>query len=162
MCVLSCTGKHSLDLRARFRRKIEKNILFCKLHVVFRSICRLGNLFRFKESLEKKILSGIVYGYSCSNCKVTYYGKTFRRFLTRASAFMRTWSQTGKRIRNAEESAIFDDLWPCGYPLNFDDFDILAFDSNKFKLLFKEGLLSKCCNPVLNRKIKQFLLSLLD
>ena len=150
MCVLSCTGKHSLDLRARFRRKIEKNILFCKLHVVF------------KESLEKKILSGIVYGYSYSNCKVTYYGKTFRRFLTRASALMRIWSQTGKRIRNAEESAIFDDLWPCGYPFNFDDFDILAFDSNKFKLLFKEGLLSKCCNPVLNRKIKQFLLSLLN
>ena len=54
VCVLPYTGKSSLDLRTRLRRTIEKNIPFCKLNVVFRSICRLGNLFRFKYSLEKK------------------------------------------------------------------------------------------------------------
>ena len=54
VCVLPYTGKSSLDLRTRLRRTIEKNIPFCKLNVVFRSTCRLGNLFRFKYSLEKK------------------------------------------------------------------------------------------------------------
>ena len=77
VCVLPYTGKSSLDLRARLRCTIEKNILLCKLNVVFRSTCRLRNLFRFKDSLDEKILSGIVYPYSCSSCKVIYCGKTF-------------------------------------------------------------------------------------
>ena len=43
VCVLPYTGKSSLDLRARLRRTIEKNIPFCKLNVVFRSTYGLGN-----------------------------------------------------------------------------------------------------------------------
>ena len=54
--VLPYTGKSSLDLRTCLRRKIGKNIPFCKLNVVFRSTCRLGNLFRFKDPLEKNTL----------------------------------------------------------------------------------------------------------
>ena len=53
VCVLPCTEKSSLDLRASLRRTIEKNIPFCKLNVVFRSTCRLGNLFKFNHSFEK-------------------------------------------------------------------------------------------------------------
>ena len=71
VCVMPYTGKSSLDLRARLRRTIEKNIPFCKLNFVFRSTCRLGNLFRFQYSLDKKIHSRTVYRYTCSNYKVT-------------------------------------------------------------------------------------------
>ena len=35
VCVLPYTGKSSLDLRARLRCRTEKNILLCKLNVVF-------------------------------------------------------------------------------------------------------------------------------
>ena len=105
VCVLPYTGKSSLDLRARLRRMIEKNIPLCKLNVVFRSTCRLGNLFRFKDSLDKKILSGMVYRYTCSSCKVAYYGKTFRHFFTRASELMETSNLTVKRIKKAKELA---------------------------------------------------------
>ena len=44
----------------------------------------------------------------------------------------------------------------------FDDFDILASDSNKFKLLLNESLLIKRQKPVLNRTTKPFLLDLFD
>ena len=54
MCVLPYTGKSSLELRAHFRRMIEKNIPFCKLNVVFRSTCRLFHMLRSKDFLEKK------------------------------------------------------------------------------------------------------------
>ena len=60
VCVLPYTGKCSLDLRARLRLTIEKIIPFFKVDIVFRFACRLGNLFRFKDSLEKNIFSGIV------------------------------------------------------------------------------------------------------
>ena len=80
------------------RRTIEKNIPFCKLNAVFRSTGRLGNLFRFKNSLGKKICSGIVYRCMFSNYKVTYFGKTFRHIFARASEHMRTSNMTEKRI----------------------------------------------------------------
>ena len=54
MCVMPYTGKSSPDLRAHLRRTIEKNAPFCWLNVVFRSTCSFGDLFRFKDSLEKK------------------------------------------------------------------------------------------------------------
>ena len=60
-------GKLSLDLRPRLRRTIERDSPYCKLKVIFRSNCRLNALFRFKDSLEKKIRSGIIYRYMCSN-----------------------------------------------------------------------------------------------
>ena len=33
----------------------------------------------------KNIFFEIIYCYKCSNCKVTYYGQTFRQFYTRAT-----------------------------------------------------------------------------
>ena len=75
-------GKASLDVRTRLRRTIEGNLLYYKLKVIFRSNCRLNTLFRFKNWLGKKIRSGIIYRYTCSNWKVTYYVKTFRHFFT--------------------------------------------------------------------------------
>ena len=160
--MLPCTDESSLYLRARLRRTIEKKTPFRKLNVVFRSTCRLGNLFRFKDSLEKKILSRIVCRYTCSNFKVTYYRKTFQHFVTRASVHMGASNLTGKRIKNAKESAISDHLYLCNSPISFDDFDILASISNKFKLLIKERLFIKRDKPLLNRTTKSFPLDLFD
>ena len=130
------------------RRMIKKNIPFRKLNVVFRSTCRLGDLFRFKDFLEKKILSRIAYRYTCSNCKVTYYRKTFQHFFTRASKYMRPLNLTGKRIKKAKESAISDQFLQYDSPITFDDLDILASDSSKIKLLVKECLLISRDKPV--------------
>ena len=46
--------KASLDLRTRLRRTIERNLLFHKLKIMFRSQFRLNTLFYFKGSLDKK------------------------------------------------------------------------------------------------------------
>ena len=156
VCMLPDTGKSTLDLRTHLRCMIEKNIPFCKLNVVFRPSCRLGNLFRFKDSLEKKILSRIAYRYTCSNCKVTYYRKTFQHFFTRASKYMGTLNLMGKRIKKSKESAISDQFLQYDSPITFDDLDILASDSSKIKLLMKECLLIKRDKPVLNRTTKSF------
>ena len=64
-------GKLSLDLRTGLRRTIERDFSYCKLKAIFRSKRTLNTLFGFKYSLEKKIRSGIIYRYMCSNYKVT-------------------------------------------------------------------------------------------
>ena len=82
ICVLPFLGKRSMQLRTRLVNSIESNLKFCKLKVIFQSPCQLNSLFRYKDSLQKKIRSDIVYRYMCSNCKVTYYGKKYRHFFT--------------------------------------------------------------------------------
>ena len=66
-----------------------------------------------------------------------------------------TSNLTGKRIKNAKESAISDLLLQCHSPITFHDFDILASDSNKFKFLIKESLLVKRDKPVLKPVFRQ-------
>ena len=80
ICVLPFLGKKSMQLRTRLVNSIERNLKFCKLKVIFQLPYKLNSLFRYKGSLQKKICSDIVYRYMCSNCKVTYYGKTYRHF----------------------------------------------------------------------------------
>ena len=86
--VLPYLGKLSLDLRTRIRRTMERDLPYRKVKVTFSSKSRVNTRFRFKDSLEKKINSGVIYRYTCSNGKVTYYGKTFHQFFTRVAEHM--------------------------------------------------------------------------
>ena len=132
-----------MQLRTCLVNSIESNLKFCKLKVIFQSPCKLNSLFRYKDSLQKKIRSDIVYRYMCSNCKVTYYGKTYRHFFTRAAEHMGISNLTGKRLKCVKQSAVSDHLLQCNCSIDFDHFDILASDANKFRLLIKESLLIK-------------------
>ena len=57
---------------------------------------------------------------------------------------------TEKRVKNVKQSAVSDHLLQCDFSINFDDFDILASETNNFRLLIKESLLIMCDKPVLN------------
>ena len=98
----------------------------------------------------------------CSNCKATYYGKTFHHFSAIATEHIEISHLTGIRLRIVKHSAISDHLLQCNCVLNFNDFDILAADSNKFKLVLRESLLVKRDKPIFNRTIKLFPLELFD
>ena len=69
---------------------------------------------------------------------------------------------TEKRLKSIKQSAISDHLLQCNCTINFDNFDILAAESNKFKLLIRESLLIKRDKPILNRTIQSFPLQLFD
>ena len=119
-------------------------------------------MFRFNDPLEKKICSGIIYCYTCSNCKVTYYVKTFCQSYCRVAEHMGISNLTGKRLKSVKQPAICDHLLQCNCAINFDYFSILATDCNKFKLLLRESLSIKCDKPILNRTIELFPLELFD
>ena len=76
VCVPPFTGKKSLQLTSKLVKSIQNNLSFCHLKVVFQSPYKLHTLFRFKDTLNKKICSHLVYRYSGSGCNATYYGKT--------------------------------------------------------------------------------------
>ena len=162
VCVLPFIGKNSLQLRSRLVKSIQGNLQFCSLKVVFQSPCKLCSLFQFKEILDKKIRSDLVYRYTCSNCNVPYYGKTYRHFFTRAAEHMGISNLTEKRVKNVKQSAVSDHQLQCDCSINFDDFDILASETNNFRLLIKESLLIMRDKPVLNRTTTSFPLKLFD
>ena len=123
----------SLQLRSKLVKSVQNNLSFCHLKVVFQSPYKLHTLFRFKDTLNKKIRSHLVYRYSCSSCNATYYGKTYRHFFTRAAEHMGISNLTNKRVKNVKD-----------------------------RLLIKESLLIKCDKSVLNRTVKSFPLKLFD
>ena len=109
-----------------------------------------------KDSRKKKISSDIVYRYTCSNCKVIHYGKTYHHVFTRATEHMGISSLTGKLLKSGKQSAVSDLLTECNCSTEFDHFDILATGTNKFRLLIMESLLIKRYEPQLNKTIKSF------
>ena len=68
----------------------------------------------------------------------------------------------GKRLKSVKQSAISDHLFECKCSIDFDHFDSLASDANKFRLLIKESLLIKRDQSQLNKTIKSFPLKLFD
>ena len=151
-----------MQLRTRLVNSIESNLKFCKLKVIFQSPCKLNSFFRYKDFLQKKILSDIFYRYMCSNCKVVYYGKTYRHFFTKTEEHVNISNLTGKHLKCVKESAVSDHLLESNCSIPFHHFDILASDAKRFRLLIKECLLIKRDRPQLNKTIKSFPLKLFD
>ena len=145
ICVLPFIRKKSLQLRTRLVNSIENNLTFCKLN--FQSPYKLNSLFHYKDSPKKNIRSDVVCRYTCSNCKVIYYSKIYRHLFTRAPEHMGISNLTRKRLKSAKESAVSDHLLECNCSVDFDHFNILASDANKFRLLIKESLLIKYGQP---------------
>ena len=162
VCVLPFIGKKSLQLRSKLVKSVQNNLSFCHLKVVFQSPYKLHRLFRFKDTLNKKIRSHLVYRYSCNSLNATYYGKTYRHFFARAAEHMGTSNLTGKRVKDVKESAVSDHVLACDCVIDFDHFDILVSDTNSFRLLIKESLLIKRDKPILIRTVKSQPLKLLD
>ena len=75
---------------------------------------------------------------------------------------MDTSKLTGKRVKNVKESAVSEHLLQCNCTIDFDNFDIIASDTNNFRLLIKESLLIKRDKLVLNRTVQSFPLKPFD
>ena len=67
---------------------------------------------------------------------------------------------TRKHLKIVQQSAVSDHLLECNCSEDFDHFDILASDTNKFRLLIKKSLLIKRDQHQLNKTIKSHQLKL--
>ena len=89
------------------------------------------------------------------------YRKTFRHFYNRAAEHMGISNLTWKHVKNVKQSIIFHHLLQRNRTINFDDFNILATDSDKLYLLLRDRLLIKCDKSISNGTIKSFPLELI-
>ena len=159
--MLAFIGKKSLHLRFKLVKSVQNNLSFYHLKVVFQSPYKLQTLFRFKDALDKKICSHLVYCHLCSSCNATYV-KTYRHFFTRAAEHIDISTLTGKLVKNVKQTAVSDHLLQCNCAIDFDHFNVLPSKINSFRLIIKDSLLIKRDKPILNCTVKSFPLKLFD
>ena len=88
--------------------------------------------------------------------------KQKRHIFTRAAEHKGIFNLIGKRLKSVKQSAVSDHLLEYNCSIDFDHFDILPSDTNKFRFLIKESLLIKRDQLQLNETIKSFPLKLFD
>ena len=120
----------------------------------------MSNLCRFKDSIPKELCSYIVYKCLCSNCNITYFGETERHINVRSGDHLSLSALTGKRVNNNKKAAVKDHCLFFNHVGLFEDFSILTYESNPFKLLIKEALLVSKDNLLLNKHVKSIPLQL--
>ena len=101
LLVLPFLGPLSFEIRSCLQKCFKNYIPYCSLKVVYQSRSRISNLFNFKDAVNTKLSSHIVYKFMCSCCNGTYYGQTQRHFFVRASEHLGiTLVNLLKRLRN--------------------------------------------------------------
>ena len=143
--------------------KLEKNLNFCKLKFIFESSCELSFLFRYINIPLRKIFPLALFTDTrVVTASLLIMVKDTATFFIRAAEHMGIFNSNGKCLKSIKQSAVSDHLLECNCSIDFDHFDILVCNANKFRLLFKESLLIKLDQPHLNKTIKSFPLKLLD
>ena len=149
LLVLPFLGPLSFENSSHLQKCFKNYIPYCSLNVVYQSRSRISNLFNFKDVVNTKLISHIVYKFMCSCCNAMYYGQTQRHFFLRASEHLGITPLAGKFVKTPKKSATFDHMLLDGHKASFDNFSILLKESNPFKLLLKESLISRD-KPILN------------
>ena len=150
---LPLLGSTSFRILKTLQKLFSDKLTTCNLKIVFTSPVRVKSFFTFKDKLPKMLLSGLVYQYKCGGCNATYYGKTKRHFKFRICEHLGISHLTGKKVEidSNKVTAIQEHLLCWNYSPSFEDFSLLTWESNDFKLKIMERLLIARDKPVLNK-----------
>ena len=149
-----------MNLRSRLYNCFNKALPQYNIKVIFQSKNRLSNLFRFKDSIPKELYSHIVYKFLCSNWNITYYGQTEHHHNLSSRELLSLSALTGKRVNSNKKLAVKDHCLFFNHVGSFEDFSISTYESNPFKLLIKEALLTSRDKSLLNNQVKSIPLQL--
>ena len=101
---LEYLGKHSLEVKKRLEKIINEQIPFCKVNVIFSSNKKLRIFFSFKDKIPEYLRSLVLYRFKCSDCNITYIGKTCRHFQVRFSEHLRISKVTNLPLKYNKKS----------------------------------------------------------
>ena len=158
--ILPFLGTFYVNLRKRLYKSVRNSLPQCNIKVIFKSKNGLSSLFKFKDSIPLYLRSHLIYKFQCSNCNITYYSETERHLKVRAGEHISTSPLTGKRVHNNKKSSVKDHCLLSGHVPSFEDFNILNYESHKFKRFIKESLLLTKGKPLLNKHVKSLKLEL--
>ena len=156
LLVLPFLGPLSFEIRSRLQKCFKNYIPYCSLKVVYQSRSRISNLFNFKDVVNTKLSSHIVYKFICvvaTTQLIMVKLKEISLWELLGILVLHLWLVNFlKRPRNL----LFLIMLLYGHKASFDNFSILLKESNLFKLQVKESLLISRDKPILNKNIYFF------
>ena len=159
---LEYLGKHSLEVKKRLEKIINEQIPFRKVNVVFSSNKKLRSFFLFKDKIPKHLRSLVLYRFKCSDCNITYIGKTCRHFQVRFSEHLGISKVTNLPLKYNKKSTtvIRDHINSCKHQNSPENLKIIGTAKNDYYLKIEESLNILRETPKLNKTVKSFPLAL--
>ena len=160
--VLPYLGINSLRLKDKLENTFKKSLPFCKILVIFRTTSRIKSLLSYKDRVNIGLKSHVIYKFMCSECNLTYYGKTPRHFIVRYSEHLSISPFTGKKLnRKTQLKSNVEQHIDCTKHCNDkDSFSIISSANSDLQLKIQESILIKKDQPILNAMQTSILLVL--
>ena len=150
LLILPYHGSISESFRKSITSLVQMAYKQVQLRVIFRTTCRLSNLFTLKDPIPKRFISNIVYGVYCTGCPKFYVGKTKRHLEKRFKEH--------KDLR--KPTAVTKHLILEDHQISFGDVKVLARGNRDNELLIMESILIKKMKPPLNETVTSYPLEL--
>ena len=155
---LEYMGKQSLLIKKSLQKIINQQIPFCNINVVFSSSHKLKSFFSFKDKIPHNLRSRVLYKFKCSNCNITYIGKSMRHLQIRYLEHLGISYMTNKPFTYSNKTCttVREHNHDCKHQNSNDSFKIIGFARNDFHLKIKESLNILREKPLLNKTVKSF------
>ncbi len=155
-------GNTSVTIKKKLKRMFRM-IPSCSVEIVFQTTYRMGNMFRFKDSLPQTLLTDFIYYFKCRSCAASYVGQSYRhqlvRFCEHAGLSPRTRRPLVPSLVNA--SAVKIHMMNNHHRVDPDlDFRILSRGGTRAILDIKESIMIRRMKPTLNDNASSATLSL--
>jgi hypothetical protein len=138
------------DVKSQLTNYVQKCFPAVDFRFAFKSHSNLSRSFGFKDKVENKMKSKIVYRINCCDCDQFYIGKTIRQFVLRLVEH-----------RKDKSSSVHKHMSDENHKIDWENFQIIDSARDDRRLLLKEMLHIKNLKPELNVQKSSELFSLL-
>ena len=162
--VLPYLGSTSLTIKKKLKQ-LFRMIPSCSVEIVYQTSYRMGNMFRFKDSLPHSLLTDFVYYFKCRSCAASYVGRCIRHKLVRFCEHAGLSPRTGRplQVTLVNASAVKTHKVTNHHPVDPEvDFKIISRGGTRETLDLKESIMILRMKPTLNGNVTSVPLSLYD
>ena len=153
-------GHKSVLLVKEWNKLISENFWHIEPKLVLINNHKIGNFFKYKDSLPKYLQASIIYKYGCPqrSCGSVYVGSSIRALLTRGLEHMGVSQYTNMPLpaQSKKQSAVRNHSERCGGVVSLCDFSIVSCNRNPTDIRILESLFILTMKPDLNDKTSAF------
>ena len=127
--VIPYLGKQSILIKKRLTKLFSSTYKDAKLKIVYKSACKLRNIFSFKDNTPVHMQSLVLYKFLCGSCNATYIGKTKRHCKIRMCEHLGISYKTGKKLKYSEahSTVVQNHIENKKHNCDFDCFKIVVY-----------------------------------
>ena len=153
-------GHSSYIVRKKLHELLKHTFPQIKFQFVFTNPFTVGSLLRERPALPIDLNSGVVYLFTCSQCKLRYIGSSTRWLRHRILEHKGLSVRTRFPLSRPPFSAIRDHSLAHDHPFTDQDFTVLSIFSNRLDMLISESLYIKRMKPELNNNLSALQLAI--